>query len=92
MPKGNVVYRAEGEFNGKAICALLESFGIPAWTSQESSGRAMGLTVGTLGEVKIYVDDSNVKAAKDVLAAYERGELETPDDEADTNPDEEVRP
>ncbi|HTX78129.1 MAG TPA: DUF2007 domain-containing protein [Longilinea sp.] len=91
MPNGNVVYRADGEFNGKAICALLESFGIPAWTSQESYGRTMGLTVGTLGEVKIYVDEKNVMSAKDILAAYDRGELETPGDESD-NPDEEAQP
>jgi hypothetical protein len=91
MPKENLVYRADGEFNGKAICALLESFGIHAWTSQESYGRTVGLSVGALGEVKIYVDEDNVFAAKDILASYERGELATSQDETD-NPDEESQP
>jgi len=91
MPKDNIVYRADGEFNGKAICALLESFSIHAWTSQESYGRTVGLSVGTLGEVKVYVDENDVIAARDILAAYDRGELATQDDETD-DPDEDSLP
>ncbi len=55
--------------------AFLESMGIEAFVSQESVGMTYGLTVGPLGEARIYVPDDQVDQAISALKEMEKGEL-----------------
>jgi hypothetical protein len=48
---------------------------IPAILSQESAGLAMGLTVGSLGEVKVFVPAEKVEEARKILQDMEEGKL-----------------
>lgn len=69
------VYSASGYLAGEMIRLLLESMNIPAVCSQESVGASYGLTLGALGEVKVYVPADRVNEAKEVLRAMEEGQL-----------------
>ena len=52
---------------GEIIRGRLESAGIEAKLEQEAIGKIYGLTVDGLGEVKIYVQENNLKEAKKLL-------------------------
>ena len=43
---------------------------------QEGYGHTLGLTVGTLGAVEIFVPSSQAADAGRLLEAYQRGDLE----------------
>ena len=73
-------YAIDGAGKAQLLCALLQSFGIEAIQYQESAGLVYGFTIGPLGEAKIYVPESQLAAAQDLLAAWERGEAALPDD------------
>lgn len=73
-------YAIDGTGKAQLLCTLLQSFGIEAIQYQESAGVVYGLTVGPLGEAKIYVPASQLAAAQDLLAAWERGEAALPED------------
>lgn len=83
----NVVYIANGTLDGESVKILLESFGIPAYTNQQSAGMTYGLTVGPLGEVDIMVPDKYIEQAKKVISDMENGLLELPDNSASESPD-----
>lgn len=83
----NVVYVANGTLDGESVKILLESFGIPAYTNQQSAGMTYGLTVGPLGEVDIMVPDKYIEQAKKVISDMENGLLELPDNSAPENSD-----
>ena len=69
------VYSVSGQLAGDIIRILLESINIPAIILQESAGITYGLTVGPLGEVKVYVPADKVDEAKEILLAAEEGKL-----------------
>ncbi len=69
------VYTANGMLEAETIRAFLESMGIEAFVSQESVGMTYGLTVGPLGEARIYVPDDQVDQAIAALKEMEKGEL-----------------
>lgn len=71
------VYSASGQLAGEMIRLLLESMNITAFVVQESAGVTYGLTVGPLGEVKVYVPEDQVDQALEVIAAMEKGDLNT---------------
>lgn len=71
------VYIAYGQLAGEMIRLLLDSNGIPAVLSQESAGLAMGLTVGSLGEVKILVPAERADEARKILQEMDEGKLVT---------------
>jgi hypothetical protein len=77
-PEYVLAYSATGHILAESIVALLKSFGISAFTSQESAGIAYGLTIGPLGEAKIYVLESQLQDAKKILEQMESGELQIP--------------
>jgi len=83
------VYTVFGHLAGDMVRIFLESQGIDARLSQESSGLTYGLTVGPLGEVEILVPVDQVKQATDLLNRMEAGEFELPDGESETNQDNE---
>lgn len=71
------VYTAYGQLSGEMIRLLLNSVNIPAILSQESAGLVYGLTVGSLGEVKVLVPEERVDEAKKILQDMEEGKLVT---------------
>ena len=75
-----VVYTAAGKLQAEIIRGLLEAAEIPAHTRQESAGAIYALTVGPLGEVEVLVSAGDQAAAQALIQAYERNELEPPDD------------
>jgi hypothetical protein len=82
----NVVFVANGMLEAETVKILLESFGIPAFTNQESAGSTYGLTVGPLGEVDIFVQPEHLKEARKIIQDMKEGRLETKED--DTLPEE----
>jgi hypothetical protein len=73
------VDEAHGHLEGEIIQASLEAKGIPVQISQESAGIVYGLTVGSLGLVKIWVPEEFEKDAKEILESIDRGDFETPE-------------
>jgi hypothetical protein len=55
---------------------LLEASGIRVLVSYESAGRAIGLSVGRLGQVDILVPVSQADEARQILGDYYAGRLE----------------
>jgi hypothetical protein len=83
----NVVFVANGLLEAESVKILLESFGIPAFTNQESAGTTYGLTVGPLGEVDILVPEKYMVEAKKVIEDMKKGLLELPDDKDQGTPE-----
>jgi hypothetical protein len=80
----DVVFVANGMLEAETVKILLESFGIPAFTNQESAGAAYGLTVGPLGEVDVFVQHEHLQEAKKIISDMKSGKLEITNNE-DTN-------
>ena len=59
------------------IAGRLQSEGIGAWVHQEPFGSALGITVGSLGEVRVLVDEADYEHA---LAILESEPPALPDD------------
>lgn len=76
-----VVFIANGMLEAESVRILLESFGIPAYTNQESAGTVYGLTVGPLGEVEVIVPPEHLADAKKIIAEMKAGNLEISEDE-----------
>jgi hypothetical protein len=77
----NVVFIANGMLEAETVKILLESFGIKAYTNQESAGIAYGLSVGPLGEVDVLVPMENLADAKKIIEDMRSGKLESNGDE-----------
>jgi hypothetical protein len=71
--------RVSGKFEAQPIVAALRASGIPARMRGEAAGEIYGLTVDGIGEVTILVRESQIAAARELLAAADRGELRLPD-------------
>ena len=80
-PGMTLVYRTAGLLQAEVIKGRLESAGIPVLLDYESAGRAIGITVDGLGEVRVLVPDERAEDAKELLAASESDEQETTDKE-----------
>ncbi len=79
-----VIENVSGDLQAEILRGLLEAQGIPVLLSRESAGRAIGLSVGPLGEVVILVHAENLQDAERVLAEFRSGYF---DKEEDLNPD-----
>ena len=77
--------RVQGDLQGELLRGLLEAQDIPVVLSQEGAGRAIGLTVGPLGETSILVPNSHLSQAQMVLAQYKAGTFENLTDEDPTD-------
>jgi len=73
------VARVWGDLQAELLRGLLEAQGIPVVLSREGAGRAIGLTVGPLGEVEILVPDHYLADANATIEGYETGEFEDQD-------------
>lgn len=94
-PEYVLAYTTTGHILAESIVTLLKSFGIRAFTSQESAGIAYGLTIGPLGEAKIYVPEEQLEEAQHILEQMDRGELQVSSSESvefppDREPDNEL--
>lgn len=67
------IERVPGEFQAEILRGLLEAQGIRVFLSQEGAGRAIGLSVGPLGEVEILVPAESRQLALQVLEDYRAG-------------------
>jgi hypothetical protein len=65
-----VLDEVPGMMQAELLRGLLEAQEIPTVLSQEGAGRAMGLTIGTLGAVQILVPSKDQERAREVLEAY----------------------
>ena len=65
-----------GDLQAEILRGLLEAQGIPVFMSQESAGKAIGLTVGPLGEVTFLVRAEDLQDAQRILADYRSGLFE----------------
>ncbi len=70
------VYSTEGQLEAEMVKGFLEAQGLNVSLSQESVGRTLGLFAGRLGQVKVFVPESQVTAAVELLEAMERGDFE----------------
>ena len=68
----DVLDEVSGSIDAEIIRGFLESQGISVILSQEGAGRAIGLTVGPLGETQILVPKSQLSEAKEILEDYYR--------------------
>ena len=64
-----------GDLQAELLRGLLEAQEIPVLLSQEGAGRAIGLSVGPLGEVEILVRSEDLLRARQVLDEYYAGEF-----------------
>jgi len=80
-PRNEVVFVANGMLEAESVKILFESFGITAYTNQESAGTVYGLTVGPLGEVEVIVPPEQVDDARKIIAEMKAGNLEVKDNE-----------
>lgn len=74
--KWTQVAAVHGDLQAELLRGLLEAQEIPVLLSQEGAGRAIGLTIGPMGEVRILVPGSQLVRAQSILAAYEAGTYE----------------
>jgi len=65
-----------GDLQAELLRGLLEAQDIPVLLSQEGAGRALGLTFGPMGEIRILVPGHQLGRAQSILAAYEAGTFE----------------
>jgi hypothetical protein len=81
MGKPVHVFTAHGMLEAEMIVNFLGSQGIEAMASQESVGMTYGITVGPLGEVKVYVNEEFEADAHKALMDMEEGLYELPDND-----------
>lgn len=70
--KWELLDEISGSIDAEIIRGLLESQGINVILSQEGAGRAIGLTVGPMGETQVLVPKNQLGKAKEILADYYR--------------------
>jgi len=80
-PEYRVVYVGSGTLDAEEIRIFLESAGIHAYINQESVGiTGYTVSVGSMGQARVYVSASQFEEARQLLEKMERGELETNED------------
>jgi hypothetical protein len=70
------VYAAAGLLEADMLKAFLEAQGLQVFLSQESVGRTLGLSAGSLGMVDILVPDFQVAEAKQIIDQIADGTFE----------------
>jgi len=75
-----VLEKIAGELQAEILKGFLEAQGIPVMLSQEGAGRAIGLSVGPLGEVELLVPADLRLEAEYVLEDYRAGKFEMDED------------
>ena len=65
-----VLDEISGSIEAEIIRGILEAQEIPVVLSQEGAGRAIGLTIGPLGETQILVPRNRLEDAQKILEQY----------------------
>lgn len=78
-----------GRLSGEMIRILFESRGIPVYLAQEGAGAAYGFTIGRLGNVSVFVPESRVEEARNLLTDVREGRLEGVEEGEPENPHDE---
>ncbi len=60
---------AYASLEAEVVAGLLRAEGVPVWIWQQGAGRALGLTVGPMGNAHIMVPAEYVEIAHSILAA-----------------------
>jgi hypothetical protein len=79
-----------GDLQAELLRGLLESQSIPAEVLKEGAGRAIGLTVGPLGESNLLVPADMLDQANAVLDDYYRGAYRVEDEFEETDSQEDA--
>lgn len=85
-----IVDVVNGDFQAQLLRGLLEAQGITVQLSQEGAGRAIGLSIGALGEVQILVPSDSKALAQRILKDYYEGKFASEGDTGEAtegNPD-----
>jgi len=77
-PKWVVATKVAGELQAELMRGLLEAQGVRVYLAMEGAARAIGITVGSLGEVDLMVPETELEEALDIINSYHRGEFEEP--------------
>lgn len=72
-PIWEIVAEVYGDLKAELLRGLLEAEGIPVTLNQEGAGRAVGLQIGSLGEVKVLVPSNSIDSARKVVQDYYAG-------------------
>ena len=72
-----VITEVSGELQAGLLRNLLEAQGIKVFLNQEGAGRAVGLTLGPLGEVQIMVPEHQSQEARQIVEDYYAGKYES---------------
>ena len=81
--KWEIVDEVAGSVQGEILTGLLKAQGIPAISSQESTGHSVYvITVGKLANVQILVPGRYLNQARQVLDDYYAGAFEDLDDQS----------
>jgi hypothetical protein len=70
------VTTVQAEVQAELLRGLLEAQEIPVLLSREGAGRALGLSVGPLGEVHILVPEQFQEEAVNIILKYRAGKFE----------------
>ena len=76
----HLVWKAQGYLDAQLIKNYLESFGIEVLDYEESVGKAYGLTIGSLGEVELYVRKEKAREAEEYMRRYLEAKPEDAED------------
>jgi hypothetical protein len=79
--KWELITTVSGELQADILRNLLEVQGIKVFLSQEGAGRAVGLTMGPMGEVQVLVPENQSEAARQIVDDYYAGKFESSEDE-----------
>jgi hypothetical protein len=85
--KYKCVYIGQGMLNAEMVKIFLESWGIKTMVSQESSGITFGLTIGPMGEAKVYVPEESYDQALELINSMESGQYSHLENQDNTNED-----
>jgi hypothetical protein len=75
-----VVTEVSGELQASLVRNFLEAQGIKVFLNQEGAGKAVGLSVGPLGEVQILVPENQKETAKKIVDDYYAGNFDIDSD------------
>lgn len=62
-----------GDIQAELLRGLLEAQGLQVLLSKEGAGNAMGLQIGPLAEIEIFVPSESADLARRILAEYDAG-------------------
>lgn len=77
--KWEVITEVPGDLQAEILRNLLEVQGIEVFLNQEGAGRAVGLTLGPMGQVQVMVPQHQSEEARQIVEDYYQGKFESDD-------------